>query len=121
MIGFDPVVAVTVGHVAGRRQQLVEYAGVGRCLIGGHFGPPRRLPQGPEEEPTGRGRVAFLIMRLSGDYGVSVAVGCPVWMLSWQVRQTTRVLRRVLAMSCLHPDGGAPGSSRSASLPTWCS
>jgi hypothetical protein len=41
-------------------------------------------------------------------------------MVSWQVWQTTRVLRRRRAISCAHAGCGRPGWSRSASLRTWC-
>jgi len=44
------------------------------------------------------GRDGFPIIRLSSDYYVSGGVGRPVWMLSWQGPQTTRVLRRRLVM-----------------------
>jgi hypothetical protein len=57
---------------------------------------------------------------LSSDYCVFAAVGCPAWMVLWQVRQTARVLRRFLAMSCAHAGGGCPAAARSASLRTWC-
>jgi len=55
--GFHPVVAVAVGQMAGRRQQLVEHADGGGCLVGGHLDRPRRPPQRLDEEPAGRGRV----------------------------------------------------------------
>jgi hypothetical protein len=41
----------------------------------------------------------FPIIRLSSDYRVSGSAGFPVWMSSWQVGQTTSVLRRRFAMS----------------------
>src|SRR4051812_2951410 len=44
----------------------------------------------------------FPIIRLSSDYCVSDAAGCPVWMWSWQEAQTTRVLRRRFAMAVAH-------------------
>lgn len=57
------------------------------------------------------------VIRLSGDYCVGVAGGCPVWMMVWQAWQTTRVLRRRLAISVIHVGrSGCPGLSRSASL-----
>lgn len=46
------------------------------------------------------------------------AVGCPLWIASWQGWQTTRVLRRVLNMSAAHA-GWPMCVSRLASLRTW--
>jgi hypothetical protein len=46
----------------------------------------------------------FPIIRLSSDYCVSDAVGCPVWMWPWQEAQTTRVLRRLFIMALAHRD-----------------
>jgi hypothetical protein len=46
----------------------------------------------------------FPIIRLSSDYCVSVATGCPVWMWPWQEAQTTRVLRRLFVMALAHRD-----------------
>jgi len=36
MISFDRVVAVLIGDVPGRREQLVEHPKVGRCPVRGH-------------------------------------------------------------------------------------
>ena len=44
----------------------------------------------------------FPIVRLSSDYCVSGAAGFPVWMRLWQEAQTTRALRRLLAMALAH-------------------
>jgi hypothetical protein len=44
----------------------------------------------------------FPIVRLSSDYCVGGVAGCPVWTWSWQEAQTTRVLRRLLAMALAH-------------------
>src|SRR5664279_1508005 len=41
-------------------------------------------------------------------------------MTSWQAAQTTRVLRRLVAMSAAHAGWPDPGSPRLASLRTWC-
>jgi len=46
----------------------------------------------------------FPIIRLSSDYCVSDAAGCPVWMWPWQEAQTTRVLRRLFVMALVHRD-----------------
>src|SRR6266511_4996034 len=46
---------------------------------------------------------------LSSDCYVSVLAGCRLWMPSWQVGQTIKVLRRFLAMSCVHDGCGCPG------------
>ncbi len=54
--------------------------------------PTRRPPPEPDV-------LAFRASRLSSDYCVGVAVGCPLWIAVWQPAQTTRVLRRRLAMS----------------------
>ena len=60
-------------------------------------------------------------IRLSSDYSVSFAAGCPVWMLSWQWGQTTRDLRRRLAMIAAHTGLSVwPNLSRSASFQVWC-
>lgn len=61
----------------------------------------------------------FPIIRLSSDYCVSGAAGCPVWIWSWQEAQTTRVLRRLLAMALAHKGWSGPGLPRSASARTW--
>ena len=61
----------------------------------------------------------FPIVRLSSDYCVSGAAGCPAWIWSWQEAQTTRVLRRLLAMALAHKGWSGPGLARSASLRTW--
>jgi hypothetical protein len=50
----------------------------------------------------------------------AVAAGCPWWMTSWQGWQTTRVLRRFLAMSAAQMGWSGPGVPRLASLRTWC-
>lgn len=41
----------------------------------------------------------------------AVAVGCRLWMESWQEWQTTRVLRRFLIMTVAHVGWSAPGLS----------
>src|SRR5690348_14648753 len=50
----------------------------------------------------------------------AVVAGCPWWMASWQGWQTTRVLRRFLAMSAAQAGWPGPGSPRLVSLRTWC-
>jgi hypothetical protein len=62
------------------------------------------------------GRARFPGIRLSSDYAVRVTAGSRVWMWSWRPAQTTRVLRRRLAMAVTH--GAGSSSSRSASLRT---
>src|SRR6266511_3215390 len=70
--------------------------------------------------PRRTGHDRFRSPRLSSDYCVmGIAVGFRWWMVSWQVVQTTRVLRRFLAMSAAHSGFGVPGLPRWASLPTW--
>jgi hypothetical protein len=69
--------------------------------------------------PLRTGRDRFRSSRLSSDYSVVVAVGCLLWIVSWQAAQTTRVLRRFFAMSSAQGDRGVPGLPRWASLPTW--
>jgi hypothetical protein len=49
----------------------------------------------------------------------AVAVGGRLWMLSWQEWQTTRVLRRFLAMTVFHVGWSAPAGSSWASLRIW--
>lgn len=46
------------------------------------------------------------------------AAACP-WMTSWQERQTTRVLRRLLAMSAAQAGWSVPGSPRLARFRIW--
>ena len=48
------------------------------------------------------GRDGFPIIRLSSDYCVRDGAGCRVWIMPWQVAQTTRVLRRWFAMALAH-------------------
>ena len=59
MISLDPVVAVLLGHVPGRGQQVIQHPQVDRCLVGGHLHRTRRLPQRPDEEPARRGGIAL--------------------------------------------------------------
>src|SRR5664280_1135257 len=42
------------------------------------------------------------------------------WMTSWQAAQTTRVLRRLVAMNVAHAGWPDPACPRLASLRTWC-
>ena len=53
------------------------------------------VPGDPLPNRTG----PFPSIRLSSDYCVSVAVGCPSWIAVWQVAQTTNVFLRLLAIS----------------------
>ena len=64
-------------------------------------------------------RASFPSNGLSSDYAVSVAVRFSAWMASWQVVQTTRVLRRRFTMSCAHAGCAGPGWPRSASFRMW--
>jgi hypothetical protein len=54
---------------------------------------------------------------LSSSYGVSGG-GVFWWMLSWQARQTTRVLRRLRGMTAAHAEPGS-ARARSARARTW--
>jgi hypothetical protein len=65
------------------------------------------------------GRDGFPVIRLSSDYCVRDGAGCPAWIRSWQVAQTTRVLRRRFAMALAHEGCGGPGAPRSVSLRMW--
>jgi hypothetical protein len=57
---------------------------------------------------------------LSSDHFRVRVVARPAWMSWWQDWQTTRVLRRRMAMRCIHAGrSGRPGRSRSASLRMW--
>ena len=47
-------------------------------------------------------------------------VGCRSWMVSWQERQTTRVLRRIWAMSAAQAGWAGPGGPSWARPRTWC-
>jgi integrase len=80
-----------------------------RCPPGGSFG--AQLPS----EPRGRFRCTWLSGDLCRGSGC-----CPWWMTSWQGWQTTRVLRRFLAMSAAQAGWPGPGVPRLASLRTWC-
>jgi hypothetical protein len=73
------------------------------------------VPGDPLPNRTG----PFPSIRLSSDYCVGVAVGCPSWIAVWQVAQTTNVFLRLLAISWFHAGCGRPGRCRSASLRTW--
>jgi hypothetical protein len=53
------------------------------------------VPGDPLPNRTG----PFPSIRLSSDYCVGVAVGCPSWIAVWQVAQTTNVFLRLLAIS----------------------
>ena len=53
------------------------------------------VPGDPLSNRTG----PFPSIRLSSDYCVSVAVGCPSWIAVWQAAQTTNVFLRFLAIS----------------------
>src|SRR5690348_10151561 len=61
----------------------------------------------------------FPIIRLSSDYCVRDGAGCLAWIRSWQVAQTTRVLRRRIAMALTHWGCSGPGGPRSLSLRMW--
>jgi hypothetical protein len=58
----------------------------------------------------------FPSIRLLGDYCVGVAVGCRASTVSWQARQATRVLSRLVTMSSAHAGRRRPSLVRSASL-----
>jgi hypothetical protein len=60
MIGFDRVIGVLLGDVAGSGCQLLEYARVGRCPIRDHFSGLRPVQQGPGKEPASGRQVALL-------------------------------------------------------------
>ena len=110
----------------GNDQHAVQGAEPGLDLIQqrserGRGRPSGEVPAGLALFPTAPSRTRrdrFPITGLSGDYCVGVAVGWRAWMVSWQAWQTTRVLRRRLAMSATHAGCGRPGLLRSASLPT---
>src|SRR5258707_9899094 len=57
---------------------------------------------------------------LSSDHFGYGLVARPAWMSSWQRRQVIRVLRRRMAIKCIHSGlSRRPGLTRSASLRTW--
>src|SRR5687767_5320226 len=88
----------------------------------GRLGRAARCQRGAGPFPLGlppNRTYPFPGIRLSGDYCVSAAAGCP-WIRSWQSPQTTRALRRILAMTWAHGGCGCPVRSRSASVRTWC-
>ena len=106
-----------------RGEQLVELAQVGdrvpaRIALGvpgdldqelladgpGRLGRAARCQRGAGPFPLGlppNRTYPFPSIRLSGDYCVSGEAGCP-WIRSWQSPQTTRALRRILAMNWAH-------------------
>jgi len=59
VVGLDWVVRVLLGDVVRGGQQLVEYAGVGRCSVGGHLAGLRGALKSLGEEPAG-GRQVWL-------------------------------------------------------------
>src|SRR5262249_10572529 len=74
--------------------------------------PPGEAPGDPGPDPatpSRTGRARFPSIRLSSDYCVGTAVGCPSWMAVWQVAQTTRVFLRRLAISWSQTGCGCPG------------
>jgi hypothetical protein len=98
------------------------------AITGGSPAAPHRVKSATSEEPVGPFSVGlfpnpacqFPSTGLSSDHVRGGVVGRPRWMFSWQVRQTTRVLRRLLAMRCTHAGlSGRPGRLRSASLRMW--
>lgn len=114
--GLLAVGGIRGGQDAGQVHARHELAQLGRGR------PSGEVPAGLALFPTAPSRTRrdrFPITGLSGDYCVVIAVGCRAWMVSWQAWQTTRVLRRRLAMSATHAGCGRPGLLRSASLPTW--
>src|SRR5207248_9844742 len=57
VIGFDRVVSVLLGDMAGGRHQLVEYPRIGGRVISGHLNRGRPVFQGTGEESPGGQRV----------------------------------------------------------------
>jgi hypothetical protein len=89
----------------------------------GHWWAAGEVPAGAgpfPAAPSPNDACDFHRTSLSGDYCASRGVELPVWMVSWQVRQTTRVLRRRRAICAAHAGCGRPGRVRSARRRTWC-
>src|SRR5918998_6676625 len=51
MIGFDGIVPVLLGDVAGGGYQLLDHSRVGRCPVGGHLGGACAVVEDIGEEP----------------------------------------------------------------------
>jgi hypothetical protein len=60
VIGFDGIVRILLGDVAGGGQQLIEHPGVGRCPVGAYLARARAMGEGPGEEPAGGRQVPLL-------------------------------------------------------------
>lgn len=60
VIGFEGVVRVLLGDMAGGGQRLVEYPRAGRRPIGGHLGRARSVLERAGEEPAGGREVPLL-------------------------------------------------------------
>jgi hypothetical protein len=99
----------------GEAAELVQQRGMGR--------PRGEVPGGQvlfRAASRRTGLDGFPIIRLSSDYCVRGAVGRPEWIWLWQAVQTTRVLRRRLAMIVIHSGCCGPGWVSSARVRTWC-
>ena len=76
VIGFDRIVGVLFGHMAGGGYQLIEHPRVGGRAVGGDLGRRRPMFEGAGEESTGGRQVPLL-----GDQDVddlAELIDCPV-------------------------------------------
>ena len=105
-------VGVEVPGAAGRADVSVNRVG---CAARSGFtvGELRPFPHSLPPNPPG----GFHRNGLSSDYAACVTG--VAWMTSWQVRQTTRVFRRIFAMRAAHAGWPGPGWPSRASLATW--
>ena len=119
------------GEVPDALDALVSLPGVGRktanVILGNAFGVPNQVSRAARclccrsfaALASHRTPRAPFDARGSPVIYAVFATGVPWWMMSWQGRQTMRVLRRILAMRVAH--GGWPGPVGSwASLRIWC-
>lgn len=60
MIGFDGIVRILLGDVAGGGQQLIKHPGVGRCPLGTHLARVWAMGESPGDEPAGSRHVPLL-------------------------------------------------------------